>query len=171
MIILSICAGLFACRMSWVPCCELAAYMMLCRFRANVVTALWLWAEWKCKCGLSNALLRKELLMDLTTLPWREDILHHSPFQVIGTFEIWLAVVSKENMNINFGCLPTDLKSEAGPKLWNIGDIFAAPVKPAAASLGEAGGAVRRGDSWLVLLNCSSTVEFGLSEKLRNMQN
>ena len=80
---LSICAGLFACCMSWVPCCELAAYMMLCRFRANVVTALWLWAEWKCKCGLSKALLRKELLMDLTTLPWREDILHHSPFQVL----------------------------------------------------------------------------------------
>ena len=92
---------------------------------------------------------------------WRDP----STFKVVGTFEIWLVVVSKKNMNRYFGRLPTDPKSKAGPKLWNIGDIFAAPVKPAAGSLREAGGSLRGGDSWLALHQYSSTVEFWLSQK------
>ena len=129
---------------------------------------------WHCDRGLSenpnmaevhlyhlsaNYVIHKNLLTDQTTLTRREEI------PGIGTFEIWLVVVSKKNMNRYFGRLPTDPKSKPGPKLWNIGDIFAAPVKPAAGSLREAGGAVRGGDSWLALHHYSSTVEFWLSQK------
>ena len=50
--------------------------------------------------------------------------------------------ISRSNQSFMLKVL-TDPESEECPKLWNIGDIFGAPVKPAAVSLREAGGALR----------------------------
>ena len=44
----------------------------------------------------------------------------------LGSDWLW---IPRKKMNKNFGRLLTDPKSYAGPKLWNIGDIFAAHLK------------------------------------------